>query len=98
MTSLPAHADYRTIVESAPEAIIVYADGRFLYLNPVAAHRLGADRDTLVGHPIMDFVHPSSVELVLARLKNLAVTGEAGPPMEVRFVARDGSVIESEVV
>ncbi len=98
MPSLPAQADYRTIVESAPEAIIVYAEGRFLYVNPVAALRLGADRDSLIGHPIMDFVHPSSVELVLSRLRSLAVTGEAGPPMEVRFVARDGSVIQSEVV
>lgn len=98
MPSLSTQADYRTIVESAPEAIIVYADGRFLYLNPVAAQRLGADRDKLVGHPIMDFVHASSVEHVLARLKSLAVTGEAGPPMEVRFVARNGAVIESEVV
>ncbi len=98
MPSQPVQADYRTIVESAPEAIIVYADSKFLYLNPVAAQRLGADRDKLVGHPIMDFVHPGSVELVLSRLRHLAVTGEAGPPMEVRFVARDGSVIESEVV
>jgi|SRR5688572_2713255 len=98
MPSLPEQADYRTIVESAPEAIIVYADGRFLYVNPVAAQRLGADRETLIGHPIMDFVHPSSVELVLSRLRHLAATGEAGPPMEVRFVARDGSVIQSEVV
>ncbi len=98
MPSIPEQADYRTIVESAPEAIIVYADGRFLYVNPVAALRLGADREKLIGHPIMDFVHPSSVELVLSRLRNLAATGEAGPPMEVRFVARDGSVIQSEVV
>jgi PAS domain S-box-containing protein len=98
MPSLPSQADYQTIVESAAEAIIVYADGRFLYLNPVAAQRLGGDRDKLVGSPIMDFVHPASVDLVLSRLKSLAATGEAGPPMEVRFVARDGTVIESEVV
>jgi len=98
MPSLPPNADFRTIVESAPEAIIVYAQGRFLYLNPVAAERLGSEPEKLVGHAIMDFVHPSSVELVLSRLKNLQATGEAGPPMEVSFVARDGTVIESEVV
>ena len=93
-----AHADYMTIVESAPEAIIVYADGQFLYVNPVAAERLAADRDSLVGAPILSFVHPDSLPLVVSRLKHLASTGEAGPPMEVRFVARDGTVIQSEAV
>lgn len=98
MASPLAHADYRTMVESAPEAIIVYADGRFLYVNPVAAERLGADRDSLIGTSIMDFVHADSVDLVSSRLQRLASTGEAGPPMEVGFVARDGSLIQSETV
>lgn len=91
-------ADYRTIVESAPEAIIVYAEGRFLYVNRFAAERLKADRDALIGHPIMTFVHPESVEMVTTALRLLEEGGEAGPPMEVRFVARDGTVIRSEVV
>lgn len=98
MASQLAHADYRTIVDSAPEAIIVYAEGRFLYVNPFAAERLGADADSLIGTPIMDFVHPASVELVVSRLQQLARTGEAGPPIEVRFVSRDGSLIQSEAV
>ena len=91
-------ADYRTIVESAPEAIIVYAEGRFLYVNRFAAERLKADRDALIGHPIMTFVHPDSVEMVTNALRLLEEGGEAGPPMEVRFVARDETVIRSEVV
>ncbi|MDQ3673139.1 MAG: PAS domain S-box protein, partial [Gemmatimonadota bacterium] len=95
----PHHgADYRTMVESAPEAIIVYADGRFLYVNSFAAHRLKADQGALVSEPIMGFVHPESVEAVTTRLRQLEETGEAGPPFEVRFVARDGTVIQSEVV
>lgn len=98
MASQLAHADYRTIVDSAPEAIIVYAEGRFLYVNPFAAQRLGADAGSLIGTPIMDFVHPASVELVVSRLQQLARTGEAGPPIEVRFVSRDGSLIQSEAV
>lgn len=91
-------ADYRTIIESAPEAIIVYAAGRFLYLNPFASARLGAGAESLVGKPIMDFVHPESVELVVTRISQLEKTAQAGPPVEVRFVARDGTVIPAEVV
>lgn len=98
MGKLPSHAEYHTIVESAPEAIIVYAQGRFLYVNDFAAERLKADRASLIGHPIMDFVHPDSVDEVTSRLTQLQEKGEGGPPVDVRFVARDGTVIESEVI
>lgn len=98
MGKLPSHAEYHTIVESAPEAIIVYAQGRFLYVNGFAAERLRADRESLIGHPIMEFVHPDSVEEVTARLSQLQEKGEGGPPIEVKFVARDGTVIQSEVI
>jgi PAS domain S-box-containing protein len=86
------------MIESAPEAIIVHAAGKFLYLNSFAAHRLGLPVDALVGEQIMKFVHPESVELVVTRLQQLVATGEAGPPVEVRFVSRDGTIIPAEVV
>ena len=92
------HAEYRTIVESAPEAIIVYANGRFLYVNTFAAQRLKADGESLIGQPIMTFVHPDSMEVVTTRLRQLHEQGPTGPPFEVKFIARDGTVIESEVV
>src|SRR5437764_642649 len=53
--------DYRMIVEAAPEAIIVYTPEKFLFLNQFAASRLGSDPASLVGEPIMQFVHPESV-------------------------------------
>lgn len=97
MPSPLALSDCLAILESAPEAIIVYAEGRFLYVNATAAERLGAGRDALIGHPIMDFVHPDSVELVVSRLPTLERSGEPGT-LDVRFVARGGAVIQSEVV
>lgn len=86
------------MIESAPEAIIVYNFEKFLYLNPFAAEHLDASGDSLVGQPIMQFVHPDSRELVVTRLRQLAETGEAGPPIEVRFVSRSGTVIPAEIV
>lgn len=90
--------DFQAMVESAPEAIIVYNLETFLYLNPFAAERLGADAASLVGQPIMDFVHPDSRALVVERLRQLARTGTAGPAMDVRFVSRSGAVIPAEIV
>ena len=91
-------ADSQAMIESAPEAIIVYNFKTFLYLNPFAAERLGADAASLVGQPIMDFVHPESKGLVVERLGQLARTGKAGPAIDVRFVSRSGEVIPAEIV
>src|SRR3954468_18096989 len=90
--------DYRMIIEAAPEAIIVYTPEKFLFLNEFAASRLGSDPASLVGEPIMQFVHPESVPVVIQRLQEVTKTGETGPPLEVRFVSRTGDVIPSEII
>jgi PAS domain S-box-containing protein len=98
MPPILGSADFRGMVESAPEAIIVYNFETFLYLNPFAAEKLEGAADALVGQPIMDFVHPESRALVVERLRQLARTGSAGPAMEVRFVSRSGTVIPAEII
>ncbi len=86
------------MIESAPEAIIVYTPEKFLYLNPMAANRLGADPASLIGEPIMQFVHPDSVAEVVERISGPSAAAKAGVPLDVRFVARDGTVILAEIV
>jgi len=90
--------DYRMMIEAAPEAIIVYTPERFLFLNGFAAKRLGADASSLVGKPIMGFVHPDSVQVVVERIRELTRTGDAGPPLEMNFVSRTGEVMPAEIV
>jgi PAS domain S-box-containing protein len=91
-------ADFQAMIERAPEAVIVYNFETFLYLNPFAAERLGADAASLVGQRILEFVHPDSKGLVVERLGQLARTGSAGPAMDIRFVSRSGEVIPAEIV
>jgi PAS domain S-box-containing protein len=98
MSTLPTTADYRTIIESAPEAIIVYTPEKFLFLNKFAADRLGSGAESLVGRPIMQFVHPDYIPVVIERIRNVLKSGEGGGPLEVRFVAQDGTVIPAEIV
>lgn len=90
--------DYRTMIESAPEAIIVYTPEKFLFLNKFAARRLGADASSLMGKPIMEFVHPDSVQAVVERIRELTKAGDAGPPLEMNFVSRTGEVMPAEIV
>ncbi|HEY3113201.1 MAG TPA: PAS domain S-box protein [Gemmatimonadaceae bacterium] len=98
MSTRPTTADYRTMIESAPEAIIVYTPEKFLFVNRFAAERLGADPKSLIGHPIMEFVHADSAPVVVDRIRQLADTGEGGPPLDVRFVSRSGNVMPAEIV
>jgi PAS domain S-box-containing protein len=90
--------DFKAMIVNAPEGIIVYNFETFLYLNPFAAERLGADAEALVGQRIMDFVHHGSRGLVVERLRQFAVTGKAGPAMDVDFVSRSGAVINAEII
>lgn len=90
--------DYQAMIEAAPEAIIVYTPERFLFLNKFAASRLGSDPESLVGQSIMRFVHPDSVPVVVDRIRQLMKTGEAGPPLEMRFVSSAGEVMPAEIV
>jgi len=98
MTPTLRNSDFKAMIENSPEAIIVFDFEIFLYLNPFAAERLGMDAGSLVGKPIMDFVHPDSRPLVVSRLRQLAATGMAGPAMDIRFVSRSGSEIPAEIV
>jgi PAS domain S-box-containing protein len=90
--------DFQAMIESAPEAIMVYDYETFLYLNPVAAERLGADAATFVGEPIMNFVHPKSKQVVADRLRELAETGAPAPPIDMFFVSLSGAVIQGELM
>jgi PAS domain S-box-containing protein len=98
MTATLRSGDFKAMIENEPDAIIVYNFETFLYLNPFAAEKLGGDANALVGQPIMDFVHPDSRQLVVGRLRQLAATGVAGPPMCITFVSRSGSNLPAEIV
>ena len=52
---------FRSVVESAPEAIFIQIKGAFAYLNPAAVSLFGAsDPAQLLGTPVLDRVHPDS--------------------------------------
>ncbi|HJP60926.1 MAG TPA: PAS domain S-box protein [Gemmatimonadaceae bacterium] len=98
MSPAISNNQFQTIVDSAPDAIIVYTPEKFLFLNRFAAQRLGAEPAELVGQPIMSFVHPDSVPVVMQRIQDIFGTGGPGQPLEVKFRSRTGEVILAEIV
>lgn len=92
-----AEQRYRLVVESSPSAILVERNQQLVFVNPAAIRLLGADRAAqLLGQRLLDFVHPESrraVEEYLARLvRGASVVREE----DVRFVRRDGELLEVE--
>ena len=90
---------YRTLLENAPEAILVHQDGRWIIANRAALKLLHAARvEQLVGRATLDIVHPDYRAIVRERIEREFATGEPAPLLEQQFIAVDGTVLDVEVV
>jgi PAS domain S-box-containing protein len=89
----------RQLVESAPDAIMVQSGGRFAYVNPEAMRLFKARRpEDLLGHPVLDHIHPASREEVRERIR-LANAGQTPPnPSALKYLCLDGSAVEVEAL
>ena len=89
---------YRQLVELSPLPIAAHCEGRFVFLNPVAARLLGAESPhELLGQPVMEVVHPDDREAVAERIRKIFETGAPSVPSEVRILRRDGRAVEVEI-
>ena len=87
---------YRTLVEWAPDAVVVHRDGRFLYVNCPALGIYGAKtREQLQDESFLDLVHPDDLDLVQLQLRQIQA-GEKMSPHEFRLLRRDGQTITVE--
>jgi diguanylate cyclase (GGDEF)-like protein/PAS domain S-box-containing protein len=92
-----SEARYRALVEWSPEAVVVHRDGRVLFGNPAALKLFGAaSLQDWQGRSILDFIHPESHAVSLARVQSLSA-GNPAPMIEQRFLKVDGSVFDVEV-
>jgi len=88
---------YRSLVELSPDAIAVHQHGVVVFANTAAARLLGARLPSdLLGHSVLEFVHPDSRPSVLIRLQRLR-EGKTVPLVEERFVRLDGRPLDVEV-
>jgi len=92
-----AEERYRSLIELAPDAVVVYAGGVIEYANPAAAQlmRVASPRE-LLGRRVEDYVHPDDLARFRERLRYL----DAGPgsvDFEERWLRRpDGSELVVE--
>lgn len=69
---------YRTLVESAPVAIIIHCDEKFVYLNPTAIRILGGKSEAdFVGKSLYDIIDPTQHEATRKQVIALYKRSEA---------------------
>ena len=89
---------YRRLVDLIPDPIVVHQDGLVRFMNPAGLRIAGIRHlDELIDRPILDFVHPSSLDETLERIGRLTEPGMVSEPAEAMLLKPDGTptVIES---
>ena len=91
-------ARFRTLIEAAPDGIVISRDGRILYLNPAAVRLLGYERSAeLEGVSMGVFLDPADMMAMRQRVETMRSTGQTLSPREYRARKRDGSLITAEI-
>ena len=85
---------YRRLLEAAPVAILIYADGLCTYANPRAVCLLGGERaEDVLGRHVLDLADAGEVERFRAELEDLVDAPGGMRPRELPCVRLDGSPI-----
>ncbi|HLZ25967.1 MAG TPA: EAL domain-containing protein [Chloroflexota bacterium] len=88
---------YRQLVEFCPDPIVVHCDGLVVFANPATLAMAGASReDEIVGHPILEFIHPDSQEFVAERTRLSIEQNEASTLGRETLVRLDGDLVQIE--
>jgi PAS domain S-box-containing protein len=87
---------YRTLVELAPDAVVVHRDSRIVFVNAAAIRLYGAAApEDLLGRDVLDLVHPDDRAFIRGRVE-IARSGVATPLREFRLLRVDGSEVPAE--
>jgi two-component system NtrC family sensor kinase len=81
---------FRTLIESAADAVAIIQDDRFQYLNPYGMEMLGYLPEELQDLHFLDVVHPDYREAV-AQTHARRLQNETIPPYDILVVRKDGT-------
>jgi PAS domain S-box-containing protein len=93
-----SEANFRLLVENAPDAIFVQTNSQFAYLNPAAVELFGAEKaDQLLTQPVMDRYHPNFHPVIRERIERVNQNRQTNPPIEQVYLKMDGTHFTVEV-
>ncbi|MGY8820249.1 MAG: diguanylate cyclase domain-containing protein [Pseudomonadales bacterium] len=92
--ALRTAAEYRLLVENSTDLIAhCSADGTYVSISPSYSKMIGWPADEIVGHPVMDFLHPEDRAHATEALAHICTGGVLSDVVEVRKRHRDGHYI-----
>jgi PAS domain S-box-containing protein len=89
-----SNASFRDLIESMPDLVSVYRDGKLSYLNKAARHILGleGEADSWRGRKLSDRLHPDDVALATGLFREASGVGAPQAQLvELRINAGDGT-------
>lgn len=88
---------YRTLLETAPDAIHVHRDGVIILANQQAVTLFGGrTQEDIVGRAAMSLVDDASLALARLRTAKLTSAGQRNPPVELVLRRLDGTSVPVE--
>lgn len=92
-----AQDQYRRLVESSPDGVLIVRDFRIEFLNPAALRLAGApDAKRLLGTSALDLFHKDRHAVIEDRLQAV-LNGQPMPPVEEKLVRLDGTATDVDV-
>jgi two-component system, cell cycle sensor histidine kinase and response regulator CckA len=93
-----SQAQFRTLIQSAPDGIAVHRAGRLVFVNPAFCRMLGyASSGELLGREVAELVDPAQHAELERRSCRMLETGLPLPVWEQRMRRSDGSELTAEV-
>jgi PAS domain S-box-containing protein len=87
---------FRSVVEGAPDGVVLVKQGKIAFLNVVAAHLLGLDdRESGIGRDLFSLMPPDEGARAAERIGEMFRTGRPPPPSEyLSIVAGEERYVE----
>jgi PAS domain S-box-containing protein len=93
-----SEARLRALVDWLPVAMVVHDGQKVLFANPAAVQMLDARSVAdVVGYPVMDMVHPSSIVRAAEGARRLLQEGGTAGAVHYTFVSMTGRLVEVEL-
>lgn len=88
---------FKSVVEAAPEAIIIHTGGKINFINQAGLELLKAkSKYQVIGKPLLDFVYPSDQKQMVEKMKEALQQENKENIVEERFYTLDGEILYAE--
>lgn len=89
---------YRSLVENSPDGVVIYIEDKIAFINEEGVRMLGAkNKDEIIGKPVLQFIHPDSLQDVIKRMKEVVKDDYISASVEERFIDLQGNPFDVEV-